>query len=208
MCCIERIYTEELLDEPGKDLLAQRYEALKSRVVFRRIQFLKLMEYLETETAWLTSPASIKYHLNKERGLLNHSVNVAETMLKLKETLAPGMPDESCVIVGLLHDLGKAGVPGAAQYLENEPSPRQKAAGYPATVPYKFNKGLVYLSVPIRSLYLILPRLPLSEEEAQAIAYHDGQYVDDNRSAAAKEEKLTLLLQYADNWSGFVTEVE
>ena len=40
----------------------------------------------------------------------------------------------------------------------------------------------------------------------QAIVYHDGQYVDDNRSCATHEEPLTLLLQYADSWSGFVIE--
>jgi len=60
--------------------------------------------------------------------------------------------------------------------------------------------------VPIRSLYLITPRFPLTEEEVQAIAYHDGQYVEDNRSVATHEEKLTLLLQYADSWSCFVVE--
>ena len=48
--------------------------------------------------------------------------------------------------------------------------------------------------------------MPLSEEEVQAIVYHDGQYVDDNASVATKETPLTLLLQYADNWSGFVIE--
>jgi hypothetical protein len=111
------------------------------------------------------------------------------------------------VIVGLLHDLGKAGVPGNPQYLVNEPSEKQKRYGYPASTPYRFNTALTHLSVPARSLYLILPYLPLSETEAQAILYHDGQYVDDNRSVAAKEEPLTLLLQYADNWSGFVTEM-
>lgn len=51
-------------------------------------------------------------------------------------------------------------------------------------------------------------RFPLTEEEVQAIVYHDGQYVEDNRSVAAREEKLTLLLQYADNWSGFIVERE
>lgn len=39
-----------------------------------------------------------------------------------------------------------------------------------------------------------------------SIVYHDGQYVDDNRSVATHEEPLTLLLQYADSWSGFVLE--
>ena len=51
-------------------------------------------------------------------------------------------------------------------------------------------------------------RFPLTEEEVQAIVYLAGQYVDDNRIVAAREEKLTLLLQYADNWSGFIVERE
>jgi hypothetical protein len=106
----------------------------------------------------------------------------------------------------LLHDLGKAGMPGHPQYIKNEPTAKQKAAGFPATAPYRFNKELLYLSVPIRSLYLVASRFPLTEEEVQAIVYHDGQYVEDNRSVANKEEKLTLLLQYADSWSGFVVE--
>lgn len=67
---------------------------------------------------------------------------------------------------------------------------------------------MIYLSVPIRSLYLTAERFPLTEQEVQAIVYHDGQYVDDNKSVATKEERLTLLLQYADNWSGFVIEME
>lgn len=127
-------------------------------------------------------------------------------MLKIKDVLAPNISDESCVIVALLHDLGKVGMPGNPQYLVNKPSERQKHAGFPTWTPYKFNNDLTYLSVPVRSLYLALPYLPLSDEEAQAIVYHDGQYVDDNRSIAKHEVPLTLLLQYSDNWCGFVLE--
>lgn len=186
----------------------QRYEELKKKVTKRKAEFDDLMAFIETETSYLTAPASTKYHLCREGGLLEHSVNVAETMLKMKGVLAPGISDESCVIVALLHDLGKAGVPGAPQYLPNEPSERQRAAGYGASIPYRINKNMVYLSVPVRSLYLAGSRFPLTEAEAQAIVYHDGQYVDDNRSVATREEPLTLLLQYADNWSGFVIEME
>jgi len=186
--------------------LIKRYENLKSKVVNRKSEFNELMEFIENETSYMKSPASIKYHLNKEQGLLEHSVNVAENLLKIKNVLAPEIKDESCVIVALLHDLGKAGMPGNPQYLTNEPSEKQKKYGYKPRVPYKFNKDLVYLSVPVRSLYLVSQRFPLTEEEAQAIVYHDGQYVDDNKSVAANEEPLTLLLQYADNWSGFVVE--
>ena len=90
------------------------------------------------------------------------------------------------------------------QYLRSEPSSGERVS----RSPYRFNRDLLYLSVPIRGLYLAASRFPLTEEEVQAIVYHDGQYVEDNRSVAAREEKLTLLLQYADNWSGFIVEKE
>ncbi len=186
--------------------LLQRYQELKGKVINRKKEFADLMNFIENETVYLTTPASTKYHLCRERGLLEHSVNVAENLLKIKAVLAPEISDESCVIVALLHDLGKAGMPGQPQYIKNEPSPKQKAYGYPATTPYRFNKDLLYLSVPIRGLYLAASRFPLTEDEVQAIVYHDGQYVEDNRSVAAREGKLTLLLQYADNWSGFIVE--
>ena len=186
--------------------LMERYQALKEKVSVRKEEFADLMKYIEEETSYLTAPASTKFHLCREHGLLEHCVNVAEQLLKIKVSLAPEISDESCVIVALLHDLGKAGMPGHPQYIKNEPTAKQKAAGFPATTPYRFNKELLYLSVPIRSLYLVASRFPLTEEEVQAIVYHDGQYVEDNRSVANKEEKLTLLLQYADSWSGFVVE--
>jgi hypothetical protein len=186
--------------------LQKRYEALKAKVINRADAFADLMEFIETKTSWLTAPASTRFHLCKESGLLEHSVNVAETLLRIKDTLYPLIDDESCVIVGLLHDLGKAGTPEGAQYLKNEPTARQRQYGYGPTYPYSFNKDLTYLSVPVRSLYLALPFIDLTEEEAQAIVYHDGQYVDDNRSVAKNECPLTLLLQYADNWCGFIVE--
>ena len=184
--------------------LMERYEVLKSKVVRRREEFRRLMKYIEQETAYLTAPASTRYHLCREHGLLEHSVNVAEHLLRIKAALAPEISDESCVIVALLNDLGKAGMPGVPQYLRSEPSSGERAS----CSPYRFNRDLLYLSVPIRGLYLVASRFPLTEEEVQAIVYHDGQYVEDNRSVAAREEKLTLLLQYADNWSGFIVERE
>ncbi|MBQ9442471.1 MAG: HD domain-containing protein [Selenomonadaceae bacterium] len=184
----------------------ERYENLKSKVIKRREDFLKFMAFIESETEYLTAPASTKFHLCKEGGLLEHSVNVAENLLKIKNALAPEIEDESCVIVALLHDLGKVGMPKNPQYIKNFPSEKQKKYGLSAWPPYKFNYNLVYLSVPVRSLYLIGDKISLTEEEVQAIIYHDGQYVDDNKSVAMHEEKLTLLLQYADFWSCSVTE--
>ena len=187
--------------------LQKRYDDLKTKVKVRAEEFAELMEFVESKTAWLTAPASTRFHLSKEHGLLEHSVNVAETLIRIKDTLYPLIDDESCVIVALLHDLGKAGTPyGGPQYIKNQPTERQRQYGYGPTYPYSFNKDLTYLSVPIRSLYLALPFITLTEEETQAIAYHDGQYVDDNKSVASNERPLTLLLHYADNWCGFVIE--
>jgi len=184
----------------------ERYEKLKGIIKGRKVQFNELISFMENETAWLTSPASTKYHLCEEGGLLEHSVNVAETMIKIKSAIAPDISDESCVIVALLHDLGKAGMPGRPQYLTNEPSEKQKKHGYKPDYPYRFNSELTYLSVPVRSIYLAMKYIDLTEDEVQAIVYHDGQYVEDNASVATHEEPLTLLLQYADSWSGFVIE--
>ena len=184
----------------------ERYENLKSRVIKRKEEFSKLIDFMENETDYLESPASTRFHLCRRQGLLEHSVNVAETMLKVRGALAPEIDEESCIITALIHDLGKAGMPGRPQYIPNEPTPRQKQYGYGPSVPYRFNEDLVYMSVPLRSLYLALPYIHLSESEAQAVMYHDGQYVDDNKSVATKETPLLLLLQYADTWSTFVVE--
>ncbi len=186
--------------------VSERYEKLKSRVINRREEFINLINFMENETDYLNSPASTRFHLCRAGGLLEHSVNVAETMLKFRDAIAPEIDEESCIITALIHDLGKAGMPGKPQYLENEPTPKQKQYGFPASIPYRMNESLVYLSVPVRSLYLAIPHIKLSESEVQAVMYHDGQYVDDNKSVATKETPLLLLLQYADTWSTFVIE--
>ena len=186
--------------------VSERYEKLKSRVINRREEFTKLINFMENETDYLNSPASTRFHLCRKGGLLEHSVNVAETMLKFRDAISPEIDEESCIITALIHDLGKAGMPGKPQYLENEPTPKQKQYGFPASIPFRMNESLVYLSVPVRSLYLAIPHIKLSESEVQAVMYHDGQYVDDNKSVATKETPLLLLLQYADTWSTFVIE--
>jgi 23S rRNA maturation-related 3'-5' exoribonuclease YhaM len=95
--------------------LMHRYQKLKDKVIIRRQEFIELMDYVETKTSYLTSPASTRFHLCIEGGLLEHSVNVAENLLKIKAAIATEISDESCVIVALLHYLGKAGMPDRPQ---------------------------------------------------------------------------------------------
>ncbi len=183
-------------------IIKERYEELKKKVVKRKKEFDAFIAMLEKETSWLTSPASTKFHLNKEGGLLEHSVGVTETMLKLRETLAPQISEESCVIVGLLHDIGKVGMPGKPRYLKNDNEWEVKNRG----ITYKINPKEVYIGLAARSLYLIAKYIPLSDSEAQAILYHDGQYVESNKEVAHHEMPLTLLAHFADLWTAHIFE--
>ena len=179
--------------------MKERYDALLSNIHDRKDAVDRFINLLHSETTWLTSPASTKYHLNKEGGLLEHSIGVAETLLQLRATLAPEISEESCVIVGLFHDIGKIGMPGKPYYL-----PEIKD-GEP-TGAYSINPEVVAMGLSLRSLYLVSQYIPLSDEEAQAIAYLDGMYVPEGRSVAHKEEPLLLLLHWADMWTASVIE--
>ena len=173
--------------------LEKEYTQLKTKIVERKKDFNDFINFLETKTTWLTSPASVKYHLSEEKGLLKHSVGVTKTLLKLRELFTPELSEESCVIVALFHDVGKIGMPGSPRYLKEGDK-------------FVYNKDQVEMQIAQRSLYLISKYIPLSDEEAQAILYHDGQYILENRCIAHKECPLTLLLTFADTWTAAVYE--
>ena len=182
--------------------LIPRYRKLFEYCSGRKDAVLKFADFLEKNTSWLTSPASTIYHLNEEHGLLRHSVGVAEMALKLREIIAPQISEESCVIAGLFHDLGKIGTFDKPNYIKNdnewEIRNRNKT--------YKNNPDLVYMGLAQRSIFLISQHIKLSDEEAQAILYHDGQYIEANKEVAHKECLLTLLLTFADTWQAAANE--
>ena len=179
-----------------------RYESLKQKVSGRKHPFDNFIHFLEKETTWLTSPASTRFHLCEEKGLLKHSIGVAETLLKFREFLAPGISEESCVIVGLFHDVGKVGMPGKPLYIPNDNEWMVRKRG----IKFKINPEVVSMGLGVRSLYLVAAHFPLTDAEAQAIGYHDGQYIDDNRTIAHDEEPLTLLVHWADYWTAHIYE--
>jgi len=183
-------------------LFKARYEELKKKVEKRKKDFDVFVNMLEKETSWLTSPASTRFHLNREGGLLEHSIGVTETMLKLREVLTPQISEESCVIVGLFHDVGKIGMPGKPRYIKNNNDWEVRNRN----ITYNINPKEVYMNLASRSLYLIAKYIPLSDSEAQAILYHDGQYVEANKEVAHHEVPLTLLAHFADVWSAHIFE--
>lgn len=129
--------------------LINRYEVLKRKVIERKETFERFTKLLESETTWLISPASTRYHLSEEQGLLKHSIGVAETLLRFREFLAPAITEESCVIVGLFHDVGKLGMPSKPLYLPNDNEWLAKSRG----MRYKINPDVEAMGMAVRSLY-------------------------------------------------------
>jgi hypothetical protein len=181
--------------------LSKRYQHLIDLVQIRKREMGEFISFLEAKTSWLTSPASTRFHNCFEQGLLGHSISVAETLINMKEILASDIDGESCAIVGLFHDVGKVGIPGKPFYIRNPDGNQSRKR-------YIVNPELISMGLAVRSLRLVSQFIPLSEEEAQAIVYHDGQYIEENRIIAHREGPLTLLLSYADNWAGSILEKE
>jgi len=77
-----------------------------------------LIEYLdEGRNHFFTAPASVNHHLNKDGGLVQHSLNVCHAALKLRELtlsmrpdLEPRLSRDSVIIASLLHDICKADI--------------------------------------------------------------------------------------------------
>lgn len=194
---IVRAYRTEIAEVRLPDLdyneCMAEFERLSSLVVERKREFGEFVKFLRDETEYFTAPASTIYHLCVRHGLLFHSVGVTKTLLKVKAALMPELSDESCVICGLFHDVGKAGFPGSPLYLEKEGK-------------YEMNGDIVELQVAVRSLYVVSSHMPLKTDEAQAIAYHDGQYIPQGRDVAHRESPLLTLLHFADFYTAHVLE--
>ncbi len=87
-----------------------RFETLISSVQRKGIN--DLLDYIRDKTDFYTAPASTKFHLSCEGGLLQHSLNVYDCLIAKKESpvwkeILDEVPDESLKVMALLHDLCK-----------------------------------------------------------------------------------------------------
>lgn len=87
----------------------ERFEEIMSGVQREGID--KLMEYIRG-CDFYTAPASTKFHLCVEGGLLQHSLNVYDCLMAKKNNpvwkpILEEAGDESLAIISLLHDLCK-----------------------------------------------------------------------------------------------------
>lgn len=162
-----------------------------------------LIERLEKD-GFFTAPCSTRYHLSKEGGLLEHSLNVYDIATRLKKALNSDLPQESIALATLLHDIGKMGRYGKPMYI---PSPPLKNGGTPAT-PYQYNKELMNFPHEVLSADIAREYIELTEDEYFAILMHNGKYGCFYKEIDGHETELYLITHSADMFASRVTEVE
>lgn len=170
-----------------------------------------------TELGFFEAPASSKFHLNVESGLLQHSLNVCKTALRVRETmigmddsLREALPKESVIIAGLLHDVCKADIYKPAMK-------KQKGRmGMWVDVP---GYDVVYDNFPLghgeKSVIVLLRSgLEMTDDEIMAIRWHMNAWdlpfqsadLKGNFNTAKNQCPLMTLIQAADGLASNLLE--
>lgn len=164
------------------------------------------------------APASTKFHLTKEGGLVEHSVSVCETALLLRKALIgkkpeleEKLPEKSVILASLLHDVCKAEIykVGSRNVKNEQTGVWEKVPVYEADYSY-FPVGHGEKSV----IRLLRWGVELSTDEMLAIRWHMGVWdlatqsreETGNLSAAKAKSPLVTLLSCADELSTSVIE--
>ena len=201
----------------NRQKLIDRFEAEMGKI--QRPGIDKLMEYIR-KSDFYTAPASTKYHLSCEGGLLQHSLNVldalrdlltetdeAEWTLMVAGRITDIIPDESVTITALLHDICKT-------YFYGTSTRNQKndATGKWEKVPYYTVNDRMPLGHGSKSAMIIKQYMELTTPEMYAIWWHmgfNGNYENDTAAGASFEKyPLALALYTADMMASRLMEGE
>lgn len=183
-------------------------------------EIIRLRDFLILKTAWLNAPASSKYHLAVEGGLIIHSVSVAETALRLRNLLMPTLPYDSVVLCSLMHDVGKifgrslpdGGIEpfylwegdmccGTVWNNADGSKDLEQTGGN-----YYYNPKALKIDPTMKNLLIPQRFVTLSDAEIQAIPYGDGAFVQVNRATDFFVHPLSWITHAADYWNGAILE--
>ncbi len=170
----------------------------------------ELLQYLLSDQCdFFTAPASTRFHLSYEGGLVEHSLNVYNALKaylqrdEVKNLYGVSASEESIAIIALLHDLCKINV--YRKSLRNVKDPTGKWIQVPS---FDFQDDIPY-GHGEKSVYIISGFMKLSREEAFAIRYHMG-FSDteekNNVSRAFSLFPLAFCLSVADMEATFFLE--
>lgn len=134
----------------------------------------ELLQVLES-MGFFKAPASSKFHLSNEGGLLQHSLNVCDMALELRELIIRKNPDfetrlpkESVIIASLLHDVCKSDI-----YKETTKKQKNKYGIWEDVKGYDIVQGEYPFGHGEKSVILLLQNgFKLTNDEALAIRWH------------------------------------
>ena len=203
---------EQIARDPRADFLAVYSNTIK------RDGAAAMIYWLDCKTDFFTAPASSKHHLAQPGGLTIHSLNVWHRLREIAvrdmtDRNAPGVrqlseaEEETVAILGLLHDVCKAGV----YHQETKRRKNQETGKWEDYLGYTFRDPFP-LGHGEKSLFLITRCLALTEEEALAIRWHMGAYDDAVKGGSrSMTEAMNLTpwvwrLQEADMCAAWIDE--
>ena len=172
----------------------------------------ELLKYLLSSSSdFFLAPASTKYHLAYEGGLVEHSINVYNCLKdylfrqKARVDYQLVFTDETVAIVALLHDLCKVNV-----YQKSMRNIKDKTGAWTQVPSYDYSDPLPY-GHGEKSVYIISGFMKLTREEAFAIRYHMGfSDTDDKQNVGQAFERfpLALALSIADMEATYFVETK
>lgn len=163
-----------------------------------------LLHWLEWSD-FFTAPASTRFHLSEPGGLLEHSLNVYDNLIRLLDTYKEiQVSEETAAICALFHDLCKVNVYRAVKRNKKDDA-TGKWVQYDS---YEFDEKLSYGGHGSKSVFIIQKYIDLTPEEAVAINCHMSAWGDnrDYVSKAYEQFPFAWLLSVADQASTYVTE--
>ena len=195
----------------------KRFEDLLLSVQRDGIQ--KLVNYIN-KTDFYKAPASTRFHLACEGGLLQHSLNVYDCLTAKKDSLVwkpvfDKIPDESLIIMALLHDLCKANFYKEGTKNQKTYDPEKVAAAEPLQRKHDQIGDFIWETVqtyqvddqlPLghgeKSVMLLQCYIRLTMQEVMAIRWHMGfSEAKENYNAvgqAMEKYPVVLALHEAD----------
>lgn len=169
------------------------------------------------ELGFFQAPASSKFHLNHEGGLLEHSLNVCkvglmlrEQMLALKPDLEESLNKESVIIAALLHDICKADI-----YQKCIRKRKDRLGQWVDYETYELDYSDFPLGHGEKSVIVLLRMgLDLSDDEIMAIRWHMSAWdlpfqspdLKANFDTAKRLYPLCSLIQAADGLASNLLE--
>ena len=200
-----------------RQALITRFEAELGRV--NRPSIDKLLAYIRSSDFY-TAPASTKFHLSCEGGLLQHSLNVLDALRGLLYRNGDGpweyvvagraaaeIPAESATIAALLHDICKTHF-----YTTSTRNVKNERTGKWEKQPYYTIDDKMPLGHGPKSAMIVKQYIELTTAEMYAIWWHmgfNGNYENDTAAGASFEKyPLALALYTADMMASRLMEGE